>query len=73
MIFIRNAAETAAEFDYNMRNCSTYDVANGGDAPECYQYHLLPGEYSVVRENEWLFLIGASLPWIPLQTLKNSK
>ena len=43
MIFIRKAAETAPVFDYNMINCSLYDVANGGDAPECYQYHPLAG------------------------------
>jgi len=45
MIYIKNAAKTAPVFDYDMINCSTYDVANGGDAPECYQYHLLPGNF----------------------------
>ena len=70
MIYIKNAAKTAPVFDYDMIKCSTYDVANGGDAPECYQYHLLPGEYSVVKGNEWLSLIGVSLPRIHLQTLK---
>jgi len=73
MIYIQNAAKTAPVFrvfDYDMINCSTYDAANGGDAPECYQYHFLPGEHSVVRENEWLSLIGDSLPRIHLQTLK---
>ena len=43
MIYIKEAAKSAPEFDHDMINCSTYDVANGGDAPECYQYHPLPG------------------------------
>ena len=46
MAFIRNAAETAPRFDYDMINCSTYNVANGGDAPECYQYQPLLGLYT---------------------------
>lgn len=41
MAFIRNASKTAPRFDYDMINCSTYNVANGGDAPECYQYQPL--------------------------------
>ena len=52
MVHIRKAAETAPAFNYDIINCSTYDVANGGDAPECYQYHLLPGEYSTVKDDE---------------------
>ena len=40
---IRKVAATQATFDRDMINCSTYDVANGGDAPECYQYHPLAG------------------------------
>lgn len=44
MDFIRNAAKTAPTFDHDMINCSTYDVANGGDAPECYQYQPLQGK-----------------------------
>lgn len=51
MDFIRNAAKTAPTFDHDMINCSTYDVANGGDAPECYQYQPLQGKsiYSYYR------------------------
>ena len=30
-------------------NCLLYDVANGGDAPECYQYYPLSGTYISVR------------------------
>ena len=46
MEFIRNAAKTAPRFDYDMINCSIYTVANGGDAPECYQYQPLLGVYT---------------------------
>lgn len=46
MVFIRNAAKTAPRFDYDMINCSTYTAANGGDAPECYQYQPLLGLYT---------------------------
>ena len=46
MAFIRNAAKTAPRFDYDMINCSIYTVANGGDAPECYQYQPLLGLYT---------------------------
>ena len=45
MIFIRDAAENAPIFDKDMINCSLYDVAKGGDAPECYQYYPISGEY----------------------------
>ena len=45
MISVRIAAKTAPGFDHKMINCSTFDVANGGDAPECYQYQPLPGLY----------------------------
>ena len=31
--------------DENMLNCTLYDTANGGDSPECYQYHTVPGQY----------------------------
>ena len=43
MIFIKEAAPDLPYFDRDMLNCSLYDVANGGDAPECYQYHPLAG------------------------------
>lgn len=43
MIYIRKAAKTAPVFDYDMINCTTYGTANGGDAPECYQYQPLRG------------------------------
>ena len=45
MIAIRDAAaKKALFFDQDMINCSLYDVADGGDAPECYQYYPIPGE-----------------------------
>lgn len=28
----------------DMLNCTLYDTANGGDVPECYQYHTVPGQ-----------------------------
>jgi len=48
MILIRKAAETPGSLSaagQNMINCSLYDVVNGGDAPECYQYYPISGEY----------------------------
>ena len=33
------------DFDENLINCTTYPAANGGEAPECYQHHALPGDY----------------------------
>ena len=45
MIFIRDAAKNAPVFDKDMINCSLYDDANGGDAPECYQYYPISGAY----------------------------
>ena len=43
MILIRQTAEAVPVLDMNMINCSLYDVTNGGNSPECYQYHSLPG------------------------------
>ncbi|XP_073230384.1 uncharacterized protein [Porites lutea] len=38
-------AEVDPNFDINqMINCSTYAMDAGGQAPECYQYHSLPGD-----------------------------
>jgi len=32
--------------DETVLNCTLYsDTANGGDVPECYQYHTVPGQY----------------------------
>ena len=39
------AAGTEPGFDGNLINCTTYPAANGGEAPECYQHHALPGDY----------------------------
>ena len=39
--------------------CSLYDVANGGDASECYQYYPLSGAYLSVRH---MFLNVFSVP-----------
>lgn len=48
MIQIRQAAHSAPIFDKDMINCSLYDVANGGDSPECYQYYPMSGTYMTV-------------------------
>ena len=45
MIHVRKLADTAPVLDKDMINCALYDVADGGKAPECYQYYPLPGEY----------------------------
>ncbi|XP_078383586.1 uncharacterized protein LOC144666105 isoform X1 [Oculina patagonica] len=44
MIYIRQAAEAAPVLDKDMINCTLYEMANGGDAPECYEYFSLPGD-----------------------------
>ena len=42
---LREIAKTEPDFDEKLINCTTYPVANGGEAPECYQHHALPGDY----------------------------
>jgi len=47
MILIRKAAAAPGvmtEADQDLINCSSYDDANGGDAPECYQYYPISGD-----------------------------
>lgn len=43
MVHVRQAAAAAPVVDKDMINCALYGTANGGDAPECYQYYSLPG------------------------------
>ena len=43
MVHVRQAAEAAPVVDKDMINCTLYGIANGGDAPECYEYYSLPG------------------------------
>ncbi|XP_078383581.1 uncharacterized protein LOC144666103 isoform X2 [Oculina patagonica] len=45
-IFIRQAAAAAPQLRKYLLiiNCTLYDAAKGGDAPECYQYHFIPGD-----------------------------
>ncbi|KAJ7382831.1 hypothetical protein OS493_032466, partial [Desmophyllum pertusum] len=45
MIHVRKLADTAPVLDKDMINCALYDVADGGKAPECYQYYPLPDCY----------------------------
>ena len=46
MVFFREAIKAVPGLlDVNMLNCTLYDTANGGDVPECYQYHTVPGQY----------------------------
>ena len=44
MILVKQAAEAAPVLDKDMINCTLYEEAYGGDAPECYQYPSIPGE-----------------------------
>ncbi|KAJ7337778.1 hypothetical protein OS493_007934 [Desmophyllum pertusum] len=44
MALIRKASQSTPIFDHDMINCTLYDIANGGDAPECYQYYPLQGD-----------------------------
>ena len=43
---LRKIADLDQTFDKNMINCTafTFSTAEGGQAPECYQYHTSPGE-----------------------------
>ena len=40
----------ALVFDKDMINCSSskFNSANGGDAPECYQWYDLPGKCNTI-------------------------
>lgn len=40
----REIAGKDSALDPNMINCSMYQLDTGGEAPECYQYHSLPGK-----------------------------
>ena len=44
LVALRQIAERDSSFDRDMINCTTFPPAVGGEAPECYQHHLLPGE-----------------------------
>lgn len=39
------AASGSFFFDRDLINCSLYDVADGGNSPECYQYYPLSGKF----------------------------
>ncbi|XP_022787750.1 tyrosine-protein kinase receptor Tie-2-like [Stylophora pistillata] len=41
---LRKAVETSPDVETEMINCSYYITANGGDAPECYQWPDIPGD-----------------------------
>ncbi|KAL9962082.1 hypothetical protein ACROYT_G031152 [Oculina patagonica] len=56
MIYIKEAAENAPVFDMDMINRTLYDDANGGDAPECYQYYPLSGDDT--RSTECYYGVG---------------
>ena len=58
MIVIRKTAESDPIFDKDMINCSLYDVANGGDAPECYQYYPISGAYISIVQIPFKLSIG---------------
>ena len=49
MIWVRKAIGVGPVLDKNMINCSLYDIARGGDSPECYQYYTLPGVFILCR------------------------
>ncbi|CAH3022246.1 unnamed protein product [Porites evermanni] len=40
----REIAGQDSALDPKMINCSMYPLDSGGEAPECYQYHSLPGD-----------------------------
>ena len=47
----KEIAQRDPDFDPNLINCSTYPVDGGGEAPECHQYHSLPGTSQSPRGN----------------------
>ena len=44
LVALRQVVELDPTFNRDMVNCTTYPPAVGGEAPECYQHHLIPGE-----------------------------
>lgn len=62
IVFFREAiAAVPGLLDENILNCTLYDIANGGDVPECYQYHTVPGQYWGGELNK-SFIRGDSSP-----------
>ncbi|XP_066022960.1 muscle, skeletal receptor tyrosine protein kinase isoform X1 [Pocillopora verrucosa] len=41
---LKMAVSSSPDFNPNMINCSFYQPANGGDAPECYEWPDIPGD-----------------------------
>ena len=41
---LKGIPELDSSFNPDMINCTRFPPAVGGEAPECYQHHLLPGE-----------------------------
>ena len=47
-------------------NCTLFsDTANGGDVPECYQYHTVPGQFLRGGEYSAKVLCGDTLSRLP--------
>lgn len=60
MVHVRQAAAAAPVVDKDMINCALYGTANGGDAPECYQYYSLPGA-CISANDVWVTNIWRSI------------
>lgn len=58
MIYVRQAVGAAPLLDKDMINCTLYKMANGGDAPECYEYYPLPGA-SDCRILSYIAVVGS--------------
>ena len=43
LVALRKIPELDPSFDRDMINCTTFSSTVGGEAPECYQYHPIPG------------------------------
>ena len=48
---LKMAVSSSPDFNPNMINCSFYQPANGGDAPECYEWPDIPGECYITATN----------------------
>lgn len=72
LALIRDAP--ALVFDKDMINCSSskFDSANGGDAPECYQWYDLPGKCNtfIIKSFNDLNKLPSSSGHIILRVLK---
>ena len=52
LVILRKIAQIDSSFDRDMINCTTFSPAVGGEAPECYQHHPIPGESRYINKRD---------------------